>query len=225
MLLKNFDVEDLYGKSIKDKRGGENNIHSWDIKLKGPVNKDQIILLNKLFKERRKKHWAKEIGIPWMDGMPLTLNQISTFYKHKNLKGLLDDLVDKKYLKKEFPKKIVELFSENGVKKYREYDKSKPKGYNIVTGKLSFEINKILDPNGIAPTLVATDVSKLAVPDGSGLRRLTVREGLRCFGFPESYKLNQEKAFDLLGNTVPIPIIKLISDELCLIYSDNLIPV
>lgn len=225
LLLKNFDVEDLYGKSIKDKRGGENNIHSWDIKLKGPVNKDQIILLNKLFKERRKKHWAKEIGIPWMDGMPLTLNQISTFYKHKNLKGLLDDLVDKKYLKKEFPKKIVELFSENGVKKYREYDKSKPKGYNIVTGKLSFEINKILDPNGIAPTLVATDVSKLAVPDGSGLRRLTVREGLRCFGFPESYKLNQEKAFDLLGNTVPIPIIKLISDELCLIYSDSLIPV
>ena len=31
-------------------------------------------------KERRKKHWAEEIGIKWMDGMPLTLEQISYIY-------------------------------------------------------------------------------------------------------------------------------------------------
>ena len=47
-------MEDLYGKSIKDKRGGDNNIHSWDIGIKGEVSDEQIILLNKLFKERRK---------------------------------------------------------------------------------------------------------------------------------------------------------------------------
>jgi len=69
-LLANFDIEDLYGKSIKDKRGGDNNIHSWDIGLKGDISEEQSLLLNKLFKERRKKHWAEKIGIKWMDGMP-----------------------------------------------------------------------------------------------------------------------------------------------------------
>ena len=63
-----------------------------------------------------------------------------------------------------------------------------PMGYNIVAGKLSFEINKILDPQSIAPTLVAMDMQKLFVVDGNGLRKLTLREGLRLFGYPESYK-------------------------------------
>ena len=66
-LFSHFEMEDLYGKSIKDKRGGENNIHSWDIGIKGEVSDEQIILLNKLFKERRKKHWADKIGIDWME--------------------------------------------------------------------------------------------------------------------------------------------------------------
>ena len=96
-LFKHFEMEDLYGKSIKDKRGGDNNIHSWDIGIKGEVSDEQVILLNKLFKERRRKHWAEKIGIDWMDGMALTLKQVSTFHKNENLKGLLDDLVDKGY--------------------------------------------------------------------------------------------------------------------------------
>ena len=62
-ILANFELKDLYGKSIKDKRGGVNNIHSWDIGAKGSVSDEQIILLNKIFKERRKKQWAFEIGI------------------------------------------------------------------------------------------------------------------------------------------------------------------
>ena len=82
-LLSHLDLEDLYGKSIKDKRGGKSNIHSWDIELKGSVTKQQSQLLNRLFKERRKKQWAEEIGIDWMDGMPLTLEQINSFYKQK----------------------------------------------------------------------------------------------------------------------------------------------
>ena len=97
-LLSHFSVEELYGKSIKDKRGGENNIHSWDIGIKGECTKDQINLLNRLFKERRKKQWASEIGIEWMDGMPLTLSQIQSFFPVSNLfenidvQALLDDL-------------------------------------------------------------------------------------------------------------------------------------
>tara|TARA_R110002050_G_scaffold295136_3_gene453650 strand:- start:1990 stop:3336 length:1347 start_codon:yes stop_codon:yes gene_type:complete len=224
-LLSHFDIEDLYGKSIKDKRGGNNNIHSWDIGIKGEVSDEQIILLNKLFKERRKKHWAEKIGIDWMDGMPLNLEQISTFYQSQNLEEMLNDLVEKGYLRFEHPKKLVREITENGEKKYRDYDTTKPKGYNIVTGKLSFEINKILDPNDIAPTLVATDVSRLAVPDNGGLRRLTIREGLRLFGYPEWYKIpvKETEAFDLLGNMVAVPVVEHVAKEVAEIYESNLV--
>ncbi len=222
-LFNHFEMEDLYGKSIKDKRGGDNNIHSWDIGIKGEVSDEQIILLNKLFKERRKKHWAEKIGIDWMDGMALTLKQISTFHKNDKLKVALDDLVKKGYLRFEHPKKLVREITENGVRKYRTYDETKPKGYNIVTGKLSFEINKILDPNDIAPTLVATDVSRLAVPDNGGLRRLTIREGLRLFGYPEWYEIpvKETEAFDLLGNTVAVPVVEHVARQLAEIYQYN----
>ena len=93
-----------------------------------------------------------------------------------------------------------------------------PKGYNIVTGKLSFEINKILDPKDIAPTLVATDMARIAVVDGKGIRGLTNREGLRLFGFPESFYLDlpTKQAFDLLGNTVPIPVVEKVATRLLL---------
>lgn len=217
-LMSHFTIEELYGKSIKDKRGGDNNIHSWDIGLKGEVTDEQCILLNKLFKERRRKQWAIEIGIDWMDGMTLTLEQINTFInKPKDeLKIILGDLVEKGYLKFEHPKKLVKEETKDGIKSYREYDVTKPKGYNIVTGKLSFEINKILDPNDIAPTLVATDVSRLAVPDTNGLRRLTIREGLRLFGYPEWYEIPTKEydAFDLLGNTVAVPVVEFVASRI-----------
>jgi DNA (cytosine-5)-methyltransferase 1 len=224
-LLSHFDIEDLYGKSIKDKRGGDNNIHSWDIGIKGEVTDEQCKLLNKLFKERRKKQWAIEIGIDWMDGMALTLKQINTFIdkSESELKSMLDDLVKKGYLKFEHPKKLVKEQTPNGVKSYRDYDTTKPKGYNIVTGKLSFEINKILDPNDIAPTLVATDVSRLAIPDGNGLRRLTIREGLRLFGYPEWYEIPTKEydAFDLLGNTVAVPVVEFVTSRIAEVMSSE----
>ena len=221
-LLSHFSVTELYGKSIKDKRGGLNNIHSWDIGIKGECSKEQIRLLNKLFKVRRQKHWAVEIGIDWMDGMPLTLKQIETFaptvdlFESYDLKGMLDDLVNKGYLKFEHPKKLVKEDLENGIITSRIYDETKQKGYNTVTGKLSFEMNKILDPNDIAPTLVATDMSKLVVPDGEGVRKLTIREGLRCFGYPDNYEIpvKANQAYDLLGNTVSVPVVKAISERI-----------
>jgi DNA (cytosine-5)-methyltransferase 1 len=222
-LLSHFEIQDLYGKSIKDKRGGDNNIHSWDIGINGKVSDEQVILLNKLLKERRKKHWAEKIGIDWMDGMPLNLKQISTFYESVNLKNMLDDLVKKGYLRFEHPKKLIREMTKNGEKKYRAYDQTKPKGYNIVTGKLSFEINKILDPNDIAPTLVATDVSRLAVPDNGGLRRLTIREGLRLFGYPEWYEIpvKETESFDLLGNTVAVPVVEHVAKQIAKIYESS----
>jgi DNA (cytosine-5)-methyltransferase 1 len=222
LLLKHFNVEDLYGKSIKDKRGGVNNIHSWDIGLKGEVTNEQIQLLDKLFKERRRKKWAEEIGIDWMDGMPLTQNQINSFFPSKKLKSMLQDLVKKGYLVYEHPKKKVVEFSNAGKKEYRVYDTSLQKGYNIVSGKLSFEINKVLNPRGIAPTLVATDMEKLALPDGNGLRRISIREGLRMFGYPENYRLELDirEAYDLLGNTVSVKVIESIAERLVEVYEN-----
>lgn len=229
-LLKHYSSDELHGKAIKDKRGGENNIHSWDIGLKGEISKEQKILIEKLFKERRKKHWAEEIGIKWMDGMPLTVEQISTFHSSEHLKEMLDDLVAKGYLVKEYPKDVIEVVMEDGTKRsVRQQDTSKPLGYNIVSGKLSFEFTKILDSNDIAPTLVATDVSHMAVIDGEGIRKLTLREGLRMFGYPEDYNLSMfsddstglAKAFDLLGNTVVVPAVKAVAEKLCDAYSES----
>lgn len=216
-LLSLYSLEQLAGKSIKDKRGGLDNIHSWDLELKGEVNQAQKDLLNQLLKERRKKVWAKKKGITWMDGMPLTLEEIASFYTPNlfntpcDIAMMLEDLVEKGYLKFEHPKDIVERKNPQGkIIRKREYRTDLPKGYNIVVGKLSFEINEILDPKGVTPTLLATDMNKLAVIDGTGLRQLTVREGLRLFGFPESYHINlsRDKAYDLLGNTVVVPVIR-----------------
>lgn len=229
-LLKHYKPEDLHGKAIKDKRGGKNNIHSWDIGLKGEITKEQKVLVEKLLRERRKKHWAEEIGIKWMDGMPLTVEQISSFYPSDNLREMLDDLVDKGYLVKEHPKGVVEIEMEDGKKRsVRQQDKSKPVGYNIVSGKLSFEFTKILDSNDIAPTLVAADASHIAVIDGPGIRKLTLREGLRMFGYPENYNLSMfnddstglAKAFDLLGNTVVVPVVKAVAEKLCDAYCEK----
>lgn len=201
--------DELMGKAIKDKRGGDNNIHSWDLELKGEISSEQKNLLNTLLKQRRSKKWAEVIGIKWMDGMPLTLDQIYSFYSHidkDDLRELLDDLVSKKYLRFEHPKEQV---IREG-KQVREPALEKPKGYNIVTGKLSFELNKILDDNSVAPTIVATEADRLGVLDNNQIRRLSERECLRFFGFPEDYQTNiaHKDLYDLIGNTVVVPVIK-----------------
>lgn len=213
-LLSKFSLEELYGKSVKDKRGGDNNIHSWDIELKGSVSKIQADLLNKIMRARRNKKWAEIKGIKWMDGMPLTLSEISTFFQHENLKELLDDLCEKKYLKLEHPKDVVNYIGEDGkTRSKREYRTDLEKGYNIVAGKLSYEINKILDPNDITPTLVATDLDRIVVPDNDGLRMLTPIEKKRLFGFPDDFsiEIKQKDIFDLFGNTVAVPVVKAVS--------------
>lgn len=207
-LLKHYTVDDLTGKAIKDKRGGKDNIHSWDIEIKGPVSKEQKELLSLMMTERRKKKWAEEYGIDWMDGMALSLDMIKTFYNHPELEEMLDDLTEKRYVVREHPKK-----KENGQ---RVQDESLPLGYNIVAGKMSFEVSKILDPDDIAPTLVAMDMNHLYVPDGEGIRKLSLREGLRLFGYPENFRfrVKQSDGYDLLGNTVVVPVIKAVAGRL-----------
>lgn len=216
LLLSRFSVEQLHGKSIKDKRGGSNNIHSWDLALKGEVSSHQKQLLEAVMRARRRKIWAEMKGIKWMDGMPLTLKEIKTFYDHPQIQSMLDDLVEKGYVRYEHPKDQVRILNESGKEVFvRQPRTDIEKGYNIVAGKLSFELNKILDPRSVAPTLVATDLDRVAVPDGAGIRLLTEVEQKRLFGFPDDFQLGikPRDAFDLFGNTVPIPVVRMISER------------
>lgn len=207
LLFQKFSIDSLYGKSIKDKRGGANNIHSWDLEIKGKVTAEQKELLELLLKKRRYKKWAKEKGIDWMDGMPLTLDEIKTFYNNAHLEQNLIDLVYKGYLRFEHPKKKIIV---NGISK-RVFNTDALKGYNIVSGKLSFPLSYIINPAGVSPTIVATEVGKIGIVTSKGIRPITIREGLSFSGFPQNYTINgieYNKAFDLIGNTVIPPVIK-----------------
>lgn len=218
LLLSHFKLEELQGKSVKDKRGGKENIHSWDLGLKGEVTEEQKELLNLILLYRRNKKWAISKGIAWMDGMPLTTAEISTFYQHPNLQTMLDDLANKNYLKYEHPKDLVMITDKDIRKQIRQPRTDLAKGYNIVAGKLSYQINKILDPKTITPTLVATDLDRLVVPDGEGLRKLSLVEQCRLFGFPDHFQLNltDSLAHDLFGNTVPVATVTAIAERLIL---------
>ncbi len=220
-LLNIYKAKDLEGKCIKDKRGGSRNIHSWDLEIKGKVSNKEKEFLNLLLKERRKKKWAEIIGIDWMDGMPLTTDQIATFYPSNGLQKMLDKLTREGYLVYEHPKKKKPI-KKGGIISYtRVEDETKPKGYNIVTGKLSLDFCQFLDPSSIAPTMVAMDMERIGVVDGDGIRHLTINEGLRLFGYND-YDLNylegrkdgRSTAFDLLGNSVCVPVIELLAERL-----------
>lgn len=211
-LLRHYDLKELEGKKIKDKRGGKDNIHSWDLELKGKVSQKEKDFLNVFLKERRKKKWAVEDGIDWMDGMALTKDQIKSFYTDSSLDQILNDLTAKGYLKREHPKK------KEGSSRIQDEDL--PLGYNLVAGKMSFDVNEILAEDGISPTLVAMDMEHIFVIDGKGIRKLSLREGLRLFGFPDSMKfdVDEKSGYDLLGNTVVVPVIKLVSESVLNIY-------
>ncbi len=222
-LLSHFTVEELSGRALKDKRGGKSNIHSWEFDFKGKISDEEKDLLNALLLARRKRKWAEEIGITWMDGMPLTTEQIRTFFDRPNLQQMLNGLTNKKYLVYEHPKKQLVHQDSNGNRyTSRVPDTTKEKGYNIVSGKLSFEISSFLDKSKPAKTIVAMDMGNIGVIDNDGIRHLTLREGLRLFGYPDSYSLksfdnsqrNIRLGYDLIGNSVCVPVIKAIAERL-----------
>ena len=209
-LLELHKENSIYGCKMGDKRGGPNNINSWDIGFNGVLSNKERNLMNQIMLERRKKHWAKSKDIVWMDGMPLTYTEIKTFNKEKNLQAMLDNLIEKKYLRLEKCKDLVE-----GKRVYKE---DSEEGYNICKGKLSFPISKILDLNGISPTLTATDSHKLAVIiDNSIIRNLTSKEIKKICGFPDTFIVPKHvNYYDLFGNMATPPVIESILE---LIYS------
>lgn len=222
-LLSVYDASSLVGKSLNDKRGGSRNFHSWDIDARGTATPEERELLNAILRERRKRYWADIIGIKWKDGMPLTTEQIRTFHDVSNLQEMLDDLCAKKYLRLEYPKNLKVHHEEDGTTwTERVADVSKPMGYNIITGKLSFEFSAFLDTGRLSHTLVATDMTSIGVVDGDGIRHLTLREGLRLFGYPETYSMAPfedgpkatELGYDLIGNSVCVPVVKAVAGRL-----------
>ena len=64
----------------------------------------------------------------------------------------------------------------------------------------------------------------MAVPDGNGLRRLTIREGLSLFGYPEWYEIPTKEydAFDLLGNTVAVPVVEFVASRIAKVLNYEL---
>ena len=232
-LFSHFDPDDVKGKAIRDKRGGKGNIHSWQIGLRGEVSDEECELLNALLLQRRKHSWAKIIGIDWQDGMALTTQQIATFFDRPNLQEMLTRLTDIGYLSYEHPKKKVLVSKRTSEKTSAVYDRvpdeTKPKGYNIVTGRLSFEFSRIFSPDEVVPTVTAMDMSRMGVVDGTGLRRLTLQEGLGLFGYPETYSLSCfegqgnkiEDGYDVLGNTVCVPVIRAVCGRLAENYKEH----
>ena len=192
----NLNIEYLYDKSIRDKRGKENNLHSWNMNLRGETNQEQRDMMEKLLLERRNKDKAKQKGVPLKDGVGLTISELQSIYNGQW-----------------FIRDITSLYSMGYLKKYT-IPTCNENLYDIKCGRLSFPFTKFLDPNKPCLTLVATDATHLGVIDDKHIRQLTIRECLRLNGFPENYKMNisYNKALDLLGNTVVVPVIK----EICL---------
>ena len=67
------------------------------------------------------------------------------------------------------------------------------------------------------------DMEHLYVRDGDGIRKLSLREGLRLFGYPEDYKFDIDRnlGYDLLGNTVVVPVIKAVAGKVLDIYQGD----
>ncbi len=178
--IKGEDLSKLNGIRLIDYRNGQ-SIHSWQLGLRGDCTKDEVELLNLLIKNRRKKIFGKH-----QDGKRLSIVQMETFYKKKNIYKVVSSLVKKGYLKEVMGK------------------------FNPVAGNMSFEVFKFLDPNSISITLVSSDAHKLGIVVNNIPRRITPREAARIQGYPDTFKIhpNDNAAYRQFGNAVSVPVIK-----------------
>lgn len=170
----------LHGYRLIDYRGGK-SLHSWQLGLKGECTSQEINFMNLLIENRRKKKFGKN-----QDGKKLTKDQILTFYHDENFEEVTRSLIKKGYL---------------GCHEGK---------YDPVSGNMSFEIFKFLDPDGISITLTASDSNRLGIVQNNIPRRITPRECARLQGYPDSYKLldNDDAVYKQMGNGVSVPVVK-----------------
>ena len=168
------------GVRMIDFRNG-NSIHSWELGIKGECTNDEISFMNALIANRRKKSFGDH-----KDGKSLSRAQIESFFQHPQLGNIITSLVAKKYL--------------------RERDGL----YNPVSGNMSFEVFKFLDPQSISITLVTSDAHKLGVMHRGRMRHLTPRECARIQGYPDTFQHHpvDSHAYRQFGNSVSVPVIK-----------------
>ena len=183
---RNFDT--LHGVRLIDHRGG-NSIHSWDMGKNGHCTKTERDLMDAIISNRRKKHFGAN-----QDGKKLTLKQIQSFWEKPKLQSTLASLVSKGYLKQVDGK------------------------FNPVCGNMSFEVFKFLDPSSISITVVSSDAHRLGVVQNGMPRRITPLECARLQGFPDDFVLhpNDNFAYHQLGNSVSVPVITAIFQDLIL---------
>jgi len=174
------NLNDLHGYRMIDTRNG-NSIHSWQLGIKGECTLQEIKFMDLLIANRRKKIFGTH-----QDGKSLTEEQIQTFYHDDDFKNVTVSLMKKGYLSC--------------------YDDK----YNPVSGNMSFEVFKFLDPDGISITLTASDCNRLGIVQDNKPRRITPRECARLQGYPDSYLLldDDNAVYKQMGNGVSVPVVK-----------------
>lgn len=201
------DFSKIKGKRIRDKRAGNNNIHSWDLNLRGETTILERKIMCFILEERRKKSFAKKYGIEWKDGMPIPKQHIVSYFLQNNIaekekiEKSISNLLSNGYLK------TIPIVEEN------EFFNSKNDiFYKIPTGNLSFPFVHFQEDNLPLNTIVATDVTHLGVVEDNGIRQLSIKELLQAFGYPIEYEkhfnsISKAELFDLFGNTICIPVV------------------
>ncbi len=176
----------INGVRLIDFRNG-NSIHSWELGIKGDCSKEEVEFMNALIANRRKKKFGSH-----QDGKNLSRDQIESFFKHPELNQIIKSLVKKKYL--------------------RERDSL----FNPVSGNMSFEVFKFLDPDSISITLVTSDAHKLGVTHRGRMRHITPRECARIQGYPDTFQHHPVDlhAYRQFGNSVSVPVIKAVVTDL-----------
>lgn len=174
------DFTKLHGVRLIDFRGG-NSIHSWELGIKGECTPEEINFMNLLISNRRKKKFGVH-----QDGKSLTKEQIETFFHDGDFEQITHALIEKGYLS------------------------CKEGRYNPVSGNMSFEVFKFLDPDSISITLTASDANRLGIVQNNVPRRITPRECARLQGYPDSYQLleNDNAVYKQMGNAVSVPVVK-----------------
>lgn len=183
-LLAKYTPEYLRGKKVTDKAKSKNIIHTWEFEARGPVNGTQIKIMEHLRDQ-------------YINGKGSKGSNYEVLSSHfGDIKADIEDLLTKRYIQ------------------YKE----KEDEYRVLAGELSGHFTRFVDPSKPLPTLVATSLPHMGVVEDTGIRKVSLQEATRALGFPEGYKLpdtiSETWAYDLLGNTVAPPVVKLIMDEI-----------
>lgn len=189
------DASRLHGVRLIDHRNG-NSIHSWELGIKGECAPLEIDFMNALIENRRKKVFGTH-----QDGKKLNIEEIKTFFDHPQLEEIMQALQHKGYLKDHAGR------------------------FNPVSGNMSFEVFKFLDPQSISITLVTSDAHKLGVVHNGRVRRITPRECARLQGFPDSFVCHplDAHAYRQFGNSVSVPVVSAVLADMFSHVPDNVL--